>query len=258
MPPPPPPVALPPLDRRPLERRPGPVRLAAIGDLHAHATQHGAFRPLFAEVSERADVLALCGDLTNLGAPEEAEALAADLAALRVPAVAVLGNHDHHGQPAEVKRILKRASVHFLDEEEFELGEVGIAGVKGFAGGFDGRMLSSFGEEAIKRFVGEAVNEALALENALKSLTAPRKVVAMHYAPIPDTIVGESPEIFPFLGCSRLAETLDRFDDVALVVHGHAHHGSYEGRTRKGIPVFNVCSAVLQRVHGRAYMIYDV
>ncbi|HYE02081.1 MAG TPA: metallophosphoesterase [Phycisphaerales bacterium] len=235
------------------------VRVAAVGDLHAHAGPPGAFRGLMDEMSARADVAVLCGDLTNTGTVAEAEALAADLAALRIPAVAVLGNHDHHSDKgAEVDAILRRANVLMLGDETFQLGGVGFAGVKGFGGGFGTHMLGAFGEEMTKLFVKEAVNEALRLENALHALgPVGRSVVVMHYSPIAETVVGEPPEIFPFMGCARLAETVDRFE-VAAVFHGHAHHGTVEGRTGKGVPVYNCCLELLRRRIGAGFIVVEV
>lgn len=234
------------------------LRVAAVGDLHAHKAPQNEHRDMFAEIDQRADILALCGDLTNIGLPEEASHLASDLGALRIPVVAVLGNHDHQsGKLEDVKRALRRAKVVFLQEGAFELDGVGFAGVKGFGGGFGSHMLGAFGEEATKNFVTEAVNEALSLENALNRLATTRNVVVLHYAPIAETVKGESPEIFPFLGCSRLAETIDRFD-VSAVFHGHAHHGIYEGRTPKGVPVYNCSIEVLKRTQGHPYAVIEV
>lgn len=235
------------------------LRIAAVGDLHVHKVHHGELRPMFAEISDRADVLCLCGDLTNLGLPEEADHLAADLSALRIPAVAVLGNHDHHsGRAEEVRVALRRANVALLGEDEtFTMDGVGFAGVKGFGGGFASHMLDPFGEEISKLFVTEAVNEALALEHALKSLKTPRRVVVLHYSPIEATVRGEPEPIYPFLGCSRLAETIDRYD-VAAVFHGHAHRGAHEGRTLRGAPVYNCSMDVLKRERGRAYTVVEI
>jgi hypothetical protein len=225
------------------------VRVAAIGDLHVHQNSTGSFQELFDTISQNADVLALCGDLTHLGLPEEAESLAKDLHACRVPVVAVLGNHDYQsGHVEDVKKILRGAKVILLEESEtFELNGVGFAGVKGFGGGFDKHMLAPFGEDPIKHFVSEAVNESLRLEVALNSLRTERAVVVLHYAPIAATVVGEPPEIFPFLGSSRLAETIDHFD-VNVVFHGHAHHGTFDGKTMKGTPVYNCSLQLLQKV----------
>lgn len=239
-------------------KRDAKLRVAAVADLHVHKAHRGEYRAMFAEISERADVLAMCGDLTNLGLPEEAEHLAADLEMLTIPAVAVLGNHDHHsGKPEEVRRVLRRANVTFLDEETYVMGDVGFAGVKGFGGGFGRYMLGPFGEEATKHFVTEALSEALALENALHTLMMDRKVVLMHYSPIPDTIEGEAPEVQPFLGCSRFSEILDRFD-LSAVFHGHAHNGVPKGKTPKGNKVYNCSIEVLKRLGGSLYMVVEV
>lgn len=230
-----------------------PVRVAAIGDLHVSESQKHPYRDLFAEIVERADLLALCGDLTNHGKTREAEVLAEDLRGCRIPVFGVLGNHDHEcGQPEVVVRILREAGMKLLEDETYEVGGLGIAGVKGFGGGFDARMLGAFGEAVIKTFVAEAVNEAMRLENALHALTTERSLVVLHYSPIMKTVAGEPPEIFPFLGSSRLAETIDRFSTVVAVVHGHAHHGSYAGQTAKGIPVYN-CAHEVTKDGGRPY-----
>src|SRR5437773_808445 len=232
-----------------MSAKPDSLRVAAIGDLHVHQTSSESLQALFEKISRNADVLALCGDLTHLGLPQEAEKLANDLRACRVPVVAVLGNHDYQsGQAEEVKKVLRAAKIIVLEETEtFELNGVGFAGAKGFGGGFDKHMLTPFGEDSIKHFVTEAVNESLKLEIALNSLRTEKTVVVLHYSPIAGTVVGEPPEIFPFLGSSRLAETIDHFD-VNAVFHGHAHHGTYEGKTMKGTPVYNCCLQLMQRV----------
>jgi Icc-related predicted phosphoesterase len=238
---------------------PTPVRVAALADYHATRSNAGNHRTLFAEIAASAEVLLLCGDLTNTGVPEEAENLAADLGSLRIPIGAVLGNHDHHaGRAEEVKAVLRKANVRFLDDEPLCVNGVGFAGVKGFGGGFAGHMLDPFGEEATKRFVAEAVNEALALEHALHLLDTQRIVVALHYSPIAETVRGEPLEIAPFLGCSRLAETIDRFDSIRAVFHGHAHHGTPEGRTPRGVPVYNCSMDLIGRTQGRQYMVLEV
>jgi Icc-related predicted phosphoesterase len=226
------------------------LRIAAIGDLHVHQNSADSLQAIFEKVSQNADVLALCGDLTHLGLPQEAERLVNDLRACRIPVVAVLGNHDYQsGRAEEVKQVLRTGKVAVLEEmETFELHGVGFAGAKGFGGGFDKHMLTPFGEEAIKLFVTEAVNESLRLEVALNGLRTEKTVVVLHYAPVAGTVMGEPPEIFPFLGSSRLAETIDHFD-VNVVFHGHAHHGTYEGRTTKGIPVYNCCLQLVQRMN---------
>jgi uncharacterized protein len=226
------------------------LRVAALGDLHVHQTSTENLQALFDRISQNADVLALCGDLTNLGMPQEAERLVNDLRSCRIPVVAVLGNHDYQsGRAEELKQILRAGKVVVLEETEtFEMKGVGFAGAKGFCGGFDKHMLAPFGEDPIKHFVNEAVSESLKLEVALNSLRTLKTVVVLHYAPIPATVVGEPLEIYPFLGSSRLAETIDHFD-VNAVFHGHAHHGSYEGKTVKGTPVYNCCMQLMQRIN---------
>ncbi|HVT43990.1 MAG TPA: metallophosphoesterase [Thermoanaerobaculia bacterium] len=223
------------------------IRIGAVGDLHYRKTSGGMLNPLFTQVSEHADILLLCGDMTDYGLPEEARLLAQDLKNVKVPMLAVLGNHDHEaGQEEEVVRILTDAGVTILDGDAVEVRGIGFAGAKGFAGGFGRRSLSPWGEAAIKNFVQEAINEALKLERALAGLRTENRVVLLHYSPIQGTVVGEPPEIVPFLGSSRLEEPLIRYRATA-VFHGHAHHGSLEGKTKSGIPVYNVCLQLLQK-----------
>jgi Icc-related predicted phosphoesterase len=233
------------------------LTLAALGDLHVKDDRSASLRELFKEISDAADVLALCGDLTDTGKAGEADALADDLRACTIPVVAVLGNHDYDcGQVDEITSTLKNAGVHLLDGTSCEIGGVGFVGVKGFIGGFGRRMLGSFGEPAVKTFVNEAVGEAMRLENAMRALGTKRSVVVLHYAPIAETVEGEPLEIFPFLGNSRLAETIDRFT-VSAVVHGHAHRGRYQGRTPGGAPVYNVAFAI-EKPSGRPYAVLEV
>lgn len=238
---------------------PARIRLAAIGDLHVVETDTHRYRDMFAEISEAADVVALCGDLTNFGRTGEAETLAADLQACAIPVVAVLGNHDYEcGQPDEVARILAGIGVHMLDEQAVVVKGVGFAGVKGFIGGFDRGELGAFGEPAIKAFVDESINEARKLENQLRSLRVERTVAVLHYAPIAETVGGEPEPIFPFLGSSRLANAVDRFDNVKAVVHGHAHRGRYRGATPRGVPVYNCAQFVVDAEFGRPYALLDI
>jgi Icc-related predicted phosphoesterase len=236
-----------------------PIRIAAVGDIHVHDKPAGAFRAFFSDVSKEADVLVLCGDLTATGAASEAENLAADVAECTIPVLGVLGNHDHQsGQVDDVRKILRASKFHLLEDEPFVYDNVGFAGVKGFCGGFNRYMLTSFGEDVIKRFVAEAVNESLKLENSLRALTTEKTVVALHYSPVTQTLQGEPPEIFPFLGSSRLAEAIDMFD-VSAVFHGHAHHGTYEGHTNKGVPVYNTClELVRSRNPDRPYVLLEL
>ena len=223
------------------------VRVAAVGDIHCGKTSEADVRALLDAASRAADVLLLCGDLTDYGLGDEARVFAAAArGALRIPALAVLGNHDYEsGQQDEVRRIITEAGVCFLDGEGHEVHGIGFAGVKGFAGGFGEHMLGAWGEEVIKRFVHEAVDEALKLEAALGRLTTAQRVVLLHYAPIEQTVEGETAVIFPFLGSSRLEEPINRYH-VAAVFHGHAHKGRPEGRTSTNVPVYNVCAPLLR------------
>ena len=224
------------------------VRVAAVGDLHCKRTSQGMLQPLFAAINDSADILLLCGDLTDYGLPEEARVLAREIVpTLKIPVIAVLGNHDYEsGQPQEVQRILTEAGIRVLDGDDCEILGISFAGVKGFAGGFGERALEPWGEESIKRFVHEAVDEALKLERAIARMRTSQRIVLLHYSPIRATVEGESPEIFPFLGSSRLEEPLNRYQ-VAAVFHGHAHHGRPEGWTQRKVPVYNVAMPLLQR-----------
>lgn len=223
------------------------VRFAAVGDIHCTKDSAGALRGLFAQASEAADALLLCGDLTDYGLPEEARVLASELAAATVPVVAVLGNHDFESDAQDdVRRILSDAGVRMLDGEACELHGVGIAGVKGFAGGYGRATLGSWGERGIKQFVNEAIQEVLKLESALAKLRTPERIAVLHYSPIVATVQGEPAEIFAFLGTSRLEEPLIRYP-VSAVLHGHAHRGSPEGKTVNGTPVYNVAMPLLKQ-----------
>lgn len=231
--------------------------IAGLADLHVTEDSARQWRDVFAEISEKADVLALAGDLTDFGRAREAEVLAEELHACTIPVVAVLGNHDHEaGEPEEVMRILRQARVHFLGEQACEFAGVGFAGAKGFIGGFGRRMLGAFGEAAVKALVAETVGETMLLENALRKLPSQRSVVVLHYAPIEATVEGEPKEIYPFLGSSRLAETIDRFP-VSAVLHGHAHHGVHRGQTPGGVPVYN-CARQIEKESGRPYALIEV
>lgn len=241
------------------EAAPERITLAAIGDLHVNEASEHRYRDMFAEISEVADVLALTGDLTNFGKTREAEILAEDLRACTIPIVAVLGNHDYEcGQPDEVAKILHSAGVTMLGEQAVVIRDVGFAGVKGFLGGFGRGELGAFGEPAIKHFVDAALDEARKLENALRTLRTERTVAVLHYSPVVDTVEGEPLEIYPFLGCSRLADAVDRFDNIKAVVHGHAHRGRFEGRTPRGTPVYNCAQMVVEAEQGRPYALLEI
>lgn len=241
---------------------PGPVkklRVAAVGDLHVGEAHDRPHRELFDRVHEDADVLCLCGDLTNFGKVREVEILLEDIRGCKIPIVGVLGNHEHEcGLVDEVTGMLRDAGVQMLTGQAFEIDGVGFAGGKGFIGGFGRYMLSPFGEAAIKTFVREAVEDANLIENSIRMLRTERSVVVLHYSPVVDTVMGEPPEIHPFLGSSRLGETIDRYDNISLVVHGHAHRGQPEGRTTKGVPVYNVALPVLRTLGDTPYRVFEV
>lgn len=224
------------------------VRLAAVGDIHYTKTAQGVLQSLFAPLNESADVLLLCGDIVDYGLPEEAQLFVKDLATtVRIPTLAVLGNHEYEsGKQDEVQRIFTDAGIVLLDGDACEIHGVGFAGVKGFAGGFGERALQAWGEETTKRFVHEAVNEALKLESALAKLRTTQRIAVLHYSPLQATTAGEPLEILAFLGSSRLEEPLNRYP-VTAAFHGHAHRGSPEGRTKGGVPVYNVAMPLLRR-----------
>jgi Icc-related predicted phosphoesterase len=226
------------------------VRIAAMSDLHYSRASAGAMHAVLQQVTESADVLILCGDLTDYGLAEEARLLAKDLtSALRIPAVGVLGNHDFEaGEQTEIAKIVADAGVRLLDGDTYEIHGVGFAGVRGFCGGFGRGALGAWGEPIIKQFVHEALQEVLKLESALARLKTVHRIALIHYAPVRDTVEGEPLEIYPFLGSSRFEEPLTRYS-VSAVFHGHAHRGSPEGRTSSGIPVFNVCLPLLRTLY---------
>jgi len=224
------------------------LRIAAVADIHVAKNANVPFQTLLAQIAEAADVLALCGDLTHHGLAEEAELLVKELTRLRIPILAVLGNHDFHSdQQEQIQKILVAGGIQVLDGDVAEVRGVGFAGVKGFATGFGRRVLAPWGESIVKQFVHEAVNEALKLESALAQLATPHRIALLHYAPIRETVEGEPEEIHPFLGSSRLEEPLNRYR-VTAAFHGHAHHGRPEGHTSLGIPVYNVSMPLLTSI----------
>lgn len=228
------------------------TKIAAVGDLHIRETDQGKWTDYFRSVSEKADVLLLCGDLTDTGKKKEAKVLAEELSACTIPVVAVLGNHDfENDQQDSIKHVLQSSNFHLLDGESILVGNVGFAGVKGFGGGFDRFMMPMFGEQMNKEYVRAATEESLRLDQALVRLDKEEnsgeeiiKIVLMHYAPIKATVKGEPEELFPFLGSSHLVEPLER-RQVKAAFHGHAHSGSFMGETNSGVKVFNVAKHIL-------------
>jgi Icc-related predicted phosphoesterase len=223
------------------------LRIAAMADMHFTKDATDSLRPALHAIAETADVLVLCGDLTDYGQPEEANAVLAGLRAAPIPIVAVLGNHDYQsGREAEIRDVLERGGVHVLDGTSIELMGVGFAGTKGFGGGFGKRMLEPWGETMIKMFVREGLDEALKLESAISRLRARHRVVLLHYAPIAATVEGEPEQIYPFLGSSRLEDPINRHG-CDVVFHGHAHRGTHQGATSTGVAVYNVSLSLMRR-----------
>jgi len=235
------------------------MRIAATADLHYSAQTLGILKEQLARVRDEADVLVVAGDLTNFGRPEEMEPLVNVLVRLRIPIITVLGNHDYEcGKEAELIRMMTSEGIKVLDGTGYERDGVGFAGTKGFIGGFGRGVLTAFGEPEVKAFVKASIDEAMKLERAMSQLRTDKRVVVLHYAPIAGTIVGEAQEIYPYLGSSRLAEVVDRHG-ANLIFHGHAHHGTLEGKTTAGIPVHNVAITLLQSQQPpRAYKVFDV
>jgi Icc-related predicted phosphoesterase len=235
------------------------MRIAATADLHFTPQSATVLRDQFNKVRDDADLLIVAGDLTNYGKPSEMEPLLNTLVRLRIPTVAVLGNHDYESeQQVELMRMMTVEGIKVLDGSAYERDGVGFAGTKGFVGGFGRGILTAFGEAEIKAFVRASIDEALKLERAMSQLRTTKRVVVLHYAPIAATTEGEALEISPFLGTSRLAEVIDRHG-ADLVLHGHAHNGKLDGNTAGGIPVHNVAITLLQSQQSPgAYRVFDV
>lgn len=236
------------------------VRIAAMSDVHYGRELTDSLQSIYRDLSQKADVLLMCGDITDYGLPEEAEVAVQELRVATVPIIAVLGNHDYESaREGEVRSVLTAAGVKVLDGESTEINGVGFAGAKGFCGGFGRRTLEPWGEKMIKQFVQEAVDEAMKLESALARLRMPQRVVVLHYAPVQATVEGEPPEIYPFLGSSRLEDPIERHG-CSAVFHGHAHHGAPEGKTKSGIPVYNVSLSLLRQSYPDAlpYRVVEV
>ncbi|MGH9511805.1 MAG: metallophosphoesterase family protein [Terriglobales bacterium] len=235
------------------------MRIAATADLHFTVQRYTALQDQLNKVRDEADVFVLAGDLTNYGKAEEMEPLLNAIVRLRVPTIAVLGNHDYEcGQEAELMRMMTDAGIKVLDGSAYERDGVGFAGTKGFLGGFGRGVLTAFGEPEVKTFVRASIDETLKLERAMSQLRTKKRVVVLHYAPIAATVTGESPEIYAFLGTSRLAEVIDRHG-ADIVVHGHAHNGKLEGRTTAGVPVYNVAITLLESQQPSAvYRVFDI
>ncbi|MEV6294525.1 metallophosphoesterase [Streptomyces sp. NPDC051896] len=237
------------------------IRVAAVGDIHMSPESQGTLRSSFETLRECADVLLLAGDLTRHGTTEEAAVVAREIKDLGVPVVAVLGNHDHHDErPEEVTAILRDAGAHVLEGEAAVVGtgetRIGVAGTKGFGGGFVGRCAGEFGEPLMKEFVRYSRRCADGLHAALKDLADRNcdvRIALTHFSPVPDTLAGEPQEIYPFLGSYLLAEAIDTAG-ADLAVHGHAHAGTEHGMTSGGVRVRNVAQPVI----GQAFHVYNL
>jgi len=235
------------------------MRIAASADFHFTPARFSALHDQLNHVRDEADVFVLAGDLTNYGRPEEMEPLLNVLVRLRLPTIVVLGNHDYEsGREADLMRMMTQEGIKVLDGSAYERDGVGFAGTKGFVGGFGRGVLTAFGEPEIKAFVRAGIDEALKLERAMSQLRTKKRVIVLHYSPILATIDGEAPEIYPFLGTSRLAEVVDRHG-ADLVLHGHAHNGKCDGKTTGGVPVHNVAITLLQAQNPPAvYRVFEV
>jgi Icc-related predicted phosphoesterase len=234
------------------------IHLAASGDLHFGLESAGSLRPHLEDLPQRADAFLVAGDLTRHGEPEEAAVLADELRGLELPIVAVMGNHDYHAdREKEIRAVMEEAGVRVLEGEATVIdtpgGRVGVVGSKGFGGGFIGASATDFGEPEMKEFVGLTKRLAVGLHEALDGLEADYRVVLLHYSPIKETLSGEPPEIYAFLGSYLFAEVADR-TGVDLIVHGHAHRGVEKGITPGGVQVRNVAQTVIQR----AYRLFSI
>jgi uncharacterized protein len=235
------------------------MRIAATADIHFSPQSYDRIREPFTRVRDEADVLVIAGDLTNYGKPDEMRSLLNALVRLRIPVVAVLGNHDYEsGQEQELMNMMTTEGIKVLDGSSYERDGVGFAGAKGFIGGFGRGVLTAFGEKEVKAFVQASVDETMKLERALSMLRTQKIVIVTHYAPVAETVRGEAPEIWPYLGSSRLADVIDRHGAV-MALHGHAHHGQLEGKTTGGVPVHNVAlSLLMAQPQPRPYRVFEV
>jgi Icc-related predicted phosphoesterase len=235
------------------------MRIAATADIHFTPQSYDRLREPLSHVREEADVLVIAGDLTNYGRQDEMHSLLNALVRLRVPIVAVLGNHDYEsGQEQELMNLMTTEGIKVLDGSSYERDSVGFAGAKGFLGGFGRGVLTAFGEKEVKAFVQAGIDETMKLERSLSMLRTQKTVIVTHYAPIAETVQGEPTEIWPYLGSSRLSDVIDRHG-ASLAIHGHAHHGKADGKTTGGVPVSNVSlPLLLAQEPPRAYRLFDV
>ncbi len=233
------------------------MKIAAIGDVHCTVNSRGQIKELLRDV-EQADVLILAGDLTDVGKVEEMEVLLEELRHLSLPVIAVPGNHDYEGEQIHLLiAMLEWSGIFVLDGTSCNIEGVEFVGTKGFCGGFGSLRVQPFGEPVLKTFINASIDEVLRLEKILKEVKAPHKIAIMHYAPIKETLEGEHPELFPFLGSSMFADVLDAHG-VNVIFHGHAHNGFPHGFTKRHIPVFNVSRFVRTRLGQSPYFLYTL
>ena len=227
------------------------IRIAAVGDVHFGDDCRDTLRPHLDDAAGSLDALLIAGDLTRHGVSGEAEVLASEIEGSPVPVIVVLGNHDYHGgEEKAIRDVMEGAGATVLDGEATTVatsnGRLGVAGVKGFGGGFAGACGTEFGEDEMKAFVGHTRAHADSLRSALEGLEADHRVALLHYAPVEDTLQGERLELYPFLGSYHLAEAIDHAG-ADLAVHGHAHAGREKGTTPGGVPVRNVAQPLIER-----------
>jgi Icc-related predicted phosphoesterase len=225
------------------------MKLAAIGDIHTKEDDQKKIHNIFKLIPKGTDALLLCGDLTNMGKITEAKVLSDELKKLSLPVVAVLGNHDYENElQKSITDLLRINNVSILDGNSFQIDKIGFAGVKGFCGGYDGKQITPIGEKILKDFIQETVFETEKLDNAISKLNSEKKVILLHYSPIKETLFGESEELYPFLGASRLESVINKHN-VTAVFHGHAHNGRIIGKTKNNIPVYNSSFPLLYNNH---------
>jgi Icc-related predicted phosphoesterase len=227
------------------------IKIAAVGDLHTHETSYDFLKPGFRNIGKKADVLILAGDLTSKGRIKEARILVEELSEVKIPIVAVLGNHDfHNNNNNQISEVLLQNGIHILDGGCITLKindkTVGFTGTKGFCGGYGHYSIPDFGEQSLRLLVEEIEHEALKIKHGLMNLDTDFKIVVLHYSPTIETLKGENQQIYFFLGGSILSKPIDSLKPD-IVFHGHTHYGTEKGFTEGGIPVRNVSMPMIKK-----------